>query len=110
MNLTPGMALWYVEDGGRARSVTVETVGRKWATLVECPRERVEVATGDVCERGYGRRGQVWLTRLAHEEDRYLRARWRDLAREVSGPMPKGMTLETINNARRLLKLEVPNE
>lgn len=107
MNLTPGQVVWYVPVFPMGEPVTVEKVGRKWATMVG-RKERIEVATGRVTEPGYGLRGNVWESEADFEVWYRTVESWRAFERDIATrSRPAQATLENIAAARRLLGLEV---
>lgn len=109
--LTVGQKLWFVPREhylGAPLEVTVEKLGRTWATM-GASRYRINIATlamdaGD----GYGSIGQCYVDREAYEAERNRQAAWTALRGRCSNwgvKLHPDVTLADIEHATKLLKL-----
>lgn len=107
--LAVGMKLWWVPSRtySQPSEVTVEKVGRTWAQLSN--RSRADVKTWVVDGYGYAPPGSIWPSREVHEEWAARQACWRDFLRDVGRiySAPENISIEEINQIRRLIGLEV---
>lgn len=110
MNLQPGQKLWFVYSDrrqGQGREVTVEKIGRKWATLTD--GDRVSIESLDMDGGQYSSPGRCYLSReewARSEEVRLAWVRFSDSVHSRYAP-PTGVTAEAIRSVSMILKLEV---
>jgi hypothetical protein len=108
--LVPGQKLWLVYGNYSRREpkyVTVQKVGRKWATLVELDYDRVNVETLQFEKGRWGDR--CYLSREEHEAE-VARNRALSALRVALGywtQIHKDVTADDIFAAMRLLRLKV---
>lgn len=105
-NITVGQTLYYAPERGEPRTVKVTKVGRRWAYLDGTTR-RVALDTMVVHDGGF-----AWGTCFLSEDDYQsmteTRKAWRSLRDRVSRfAIPEGVTLNDINAAAKLLKLDL---
>lgn len=102
-----GQRLWFATRSERlrpSREVTVEKVGRKWVQLSS--GMRVERGQCDCDGAGYASPGTLWRSREAYERYLALRGQWIKLIQDLRWKrVPYDMTLERIEQARKLLGL-----
>ena len=108
---TVGQELWY-EPGhthtGLGRVVRVQKVGRKWVTLGDHwfpDRYRVKVDEVAVDGGDYSSPGRLWNSKQECREYRELEREWKALRNALTRDMPESLTLESLNEAKRLLGL-----
>lgn len=83
-NLTVGQKLWFVPERnyhGAPREVTVEKIGRVWATVNNAPR--VSLNTLMVDGGGYDSPGRCHLSRDVWEAERKRQIAWSPLRRKI---------------------------
>lgn len=108
-NLKVGQKLYLVssEHGWRGSSpefITLTGVGKKWATFERYGRkEKVHLEELYIDGKEYSSPGQCWLSKK--EYIAYLEAKeaWGKLHRRIGHNIPDGVTLEKINQARKIL-------
>ncbi len=97
-----GQELWFVpQTWGRpveGSATKITKVGRKWLELSNGRRACVKSL-----ETGYD---QCYLTRADYEKERELFRAWQELDGLIERRPPEGVTLDKINQARKLLGLE----
>lgn len=108
-NLQPGQKLWYVPEDPRwekTREVTVAKIGNRWAELGR-KDFRADLETLEVDGGKYSSPGRCYLSREAWEEEKLLRAAWREFQRDVERANAEGglITVENISAARQVLGL-----
>jgi hypothetical protein len=108
MKLEVGQKLWWVPSHRHnmsEREVTVEKVGRKWATL-DCGY-RIDVASLVADVGGYSSPGKCYPTREEWSAENALGTAWSEFASDIRNRYrrPEGVTIEDIRQARELLKL-----
>jgi hypothetical protein len=113
MTLSVGQKLWYVpyERRGKPCEVVVKTIGRKWAGI-DSGLDRVDMKTLIVDGAGYSSPGRCYLSRAEWEADVALEVAWGALWRDVhaaSYRCPDGVTVENIQAARKLLRIDPPD-
>lgn len=94
---------WRFRDGV---DVTVKKVGRKWA-VIDDGDLRVDMETGAI--EGTYPQAYVYASRDVYEAKHALREAWADLRLDwhrAPYSAPAGVTVERINEARRLLGME----
>lgn len=105
-----GQVLWYVPFKGYGRGspgeVTVKSVGRKWVTLSD--NDRFDANTMLVDGRGYSSPGRLWLSKEEQEAHADLHNAWRAMRKHFDGLSyaPEGVTLNDIQQARKLLRID----
>lgn len=83
--------------GGRKPSkVTITKVGRKWLELSNFQRCTFDLKVDSQCGVPPG----CYLSRAAYEEEVALFKAWIGLKGVLSSPIPNGMTIEKIRQAR----------
>jgi len=110
-----GAKFWFVPAAdyhGKARTLTVTRVGRKWATLKgdSWQEYRAELATGrmDFCS-AHCAPGSLYVSREEYDRGVALASAWSALCSRLSGSYgwgvsrPAHVTLETIVQVRKLL-------
>lgn len=110
--LVEGQKLWFVGShphrhnrGGQ--EVTVEKVGRKWATI-SAGADRIDKTTLRADGGGYTSPGQCYLSEAEYEAEKALSVAWSEFAALMDRwRMPSDMTLEKITKAREVLGLAV---
>jgi hypothetical protein len=86
---------------------TITEIGRRWAVIGH--HGRFDRETGVVDH--FGPTVRAWCSRADYEAHALLSAAWKDVRNDLQwAKMPAGMTIETINQARRLLGLKVFGE
>jgi hypothetical protein len=111
--IKPGQTLWYVPRHGEPREVTVEKIGRRWATLVDVGGwrpGRMDIKTMWLDDgAGYSSPGRCYLSREAHETAQRISKLWNALARRVSpAGIQSGVTEAAILEAAALLRIDLP--
>jgi hypothetical protein len=108
--LTVGQPIWYTDGYSfrrtepTLRQSTITAVGRKWATF-NGGRDRFNIATFFV--DGYnGRSSKVYLTEAEYYYEIAVNEEWQKLRTATQYYPPKGVTVENIRTARRLLGIE----
>lgn len=107
--LVVGQKLWYVPNRAREcpLEVTVEAVGRKWATIDR--RNRISVETLEADGAGYSSPGRCYLTRREWEDEQERLAAIRAFRSRVGEwSWGKGITTDAIRQAAALLGIELP--
>ncbi|MDB5437965.1 MAG: hypothetical protein JWM33_392 [Caulobacteraceae bacterium] len=107
MALSVGQTLFYVPERSRwakPRDVTVEKVGRKWATLAD-NAGRIDVKTLRMDGGGFHSPGDCYLSRAEWEESVQLDDAWRPFRNAVARNLsaPNGITIEAIYAAAKAL-------
>lgn len=89
----------------RSENVTVEKIGRKWATLSN--RHRIDIETLVVDGGEYSSPGRCYLSKDEYEAESALQSTWNSFKREIErqSRIPGGVTVERIAEARKLLNL-----
>jgi hypothetical protein len=94
---------------GAGFEAAITEVARKWATIG--PHGRFDRETGAMDGGRHSSDGQVWRSRADYEAHAQLSAAWADIKRDLQwAKCPEGVTVERINQARRLLGLSVFGE
>jgi len=77
--LVVGQKLWYVLNYQPTPQyqVTIEKIGRKWAQLSGCRKERVDIETLRVDGGKYNSPGQCYLTKEDYDNQIKLEDAWR---------------------------------
>jgi hypothetical protein len=93
------------------RELTVATVGRRWITFVEDPSMHADRDTDVVYDRAdrTSRRGKLWVSEGLFSSIKKLEAQWMDFCSTLGTLKyrpPRGMTLERIVEARKVLGME----
>lgn len=106
-NYTVGQTLWFRSKyGGKGQNVTVKTVGRKYVTLDTASNYRFEIGSGVVWSGEYDV-GFVYESEQAYNEQQQLLSTWREFTKCFDGHRswnpPKGMTIERIKQAEKIL-------
>lgn len=111
-DLKVGDAVFVASAEGRRVAhfeATITAVARKWATMG--PHGRFDRETGAVDGGKYSSTGRVWRSRADYEAHTRLSAAWADIKRDLQrAECQEGVTVEGINQARRLLGLSVFGE
>lgn len=105
MKLTVGQTLWYVPSGrhGNPHEITVEKVGRKWATCSRFLRIDMETLAAD--GGNYSSPGSCYLSKADHDAEVALEETWkrfRDLV-DRQWHCPEGVRISQMENAARAL-------
>lgn len=117
ITLTVGQKLWFVREDNwapsrnepfeKARELTVERLGRKWAY---CGVHRVHRQTLIVDGEGYGSPGRCYLSREHYEAEKAADSAWNELHVQTRRSRPgNGPTAEAIRQAAALLGVELPD-
>ena len=114
MKIKAGDKLYYIptRNGARdGRYLTVVKVGRKWAQLDNSERRplRIDVNTLWADGGNYSSPGRCYVSKegyLAEERANYL---CRELARRIGYHPNDGVTISDIQEAAKLLKIELPD-
>ena len=88
------------------KTVTVESVGRKWAILAG-NQGRVDITRQKMVLDTY-HNTRLYLTKADWERDFSVGKAWNEMAKAIGvtyGRVPDGVTVDSINQARDLLKL-----
>jgi hypothetical protein len=81
--------------------LTITRIGRKW---VEAGEYRFDLNTLQIDGGGYNH-GHVYLSPEEYETEQAIRRAWGEFTRKLQwGPPPKGVTLEAIEQAAKLLE------
>ncbi len=108
MSLEVGQKLWFVPNSrrGNPKEVTVEKVGRRWATLDIS--ERVDVNTLEVDAGEFTTWATCYLSEEDHRKIVELSVAWSDFAQELRSmySRPKSVTLEDIVKCREILGMK----
>jgi len=110
-----GQKLWFVPNyhyAGTPREVTIVKIGRKWAHLSGWRNERIDIETLEMDGSKYSSPGQCYLNRADYGNQVKIETAWRHLHENIGRVRcpPKGMTIERILEAQKLLGLEVKDE
>lgn len=102
MPLQVGQKLWFVPNDRRSCApyeVTVEKIGRKWASIGR--RGRINLETLAVDGGGYSSPGQCYEDRAVYEAKVALQAAWSSFQNKVRHQwrVPDGVTMDTIRVA-----------
>lgn len=96
-----GDDVWHVwSDHHDGASITVRTVGRRWATVSGGWRFDIKTGWGDDRTRG-----RFYVSENAYVETRRQRAAWWDTHNRLHPHMGEHLSLETIQQVRALLGL-----
>ncbi len=116
-NLQVGQTLYYVandrRDAHRDGGAEITKIGRQWATVcIAYCNARVDLETLEVDGGNYSSPGRCYLSREAWEEEKLLRAAWREFQRDVERANAEGglITVENISAARQALGLKERSE
>lgn len=109
MSLQVGQKLWYVPNDkrwGKEQEIEVTKVGRKWANVGYLGR--IDIETLSVDGRGYSSPGQCYLSREEWERNEVLSDAWWEFKELIkkTNKRPEGITIESIEQAKRLLGLD----
>ena len=96
--MKPGDKLYLVERIGATRTVTVESVSKRWATMVGRRGWNIDRETGQVIADGC-RVGMVYESEAAYREQRAIDDAWREFQLGVSRRTADGLTVEKIREA-----------
>lgn len=107
--LTVGQSLFFVNNQTRqetTRTVTVLSVGRKWAELDN--RTRIDMVSLRADGRGFTSPGTAYLSEGDYREKVVIRDAWNSLSRHLGRlhSMPAGMTVEKMDQIADLLGIE----
>lgn len=110
MEFTVGQKLWYVpgsERRGTPHLVTITAVGRKWISLDDgYYRFEKADATMRIDGGNYMSPGRCYRSQEAWQVETALKAAWKKFREDIiyeTNVAPSGMTLERIEEARRIL-------
>lgn len=90
---------------GQQRLLTVEKVGNRWLTLSN--DYRVDKDTLEVDGGSYSSPGRCWLSQQEYEDAVAVRTAWNSLGEQMRVFQPAGLTLEKIEEARRVLGMGI---
>lgn len=109
MSLVVGQKLWFVPYSRRdaEREVTVEKVGRKWATTERGLRLDLVTLVADA--GGFTSPGRAYLDRAAYEAEVERQKAWQTLVCQLrhSFATPRDVSIEAIREAARLLGVQL---
>lgn len=106
-NLTVGQTLWYVPRRGSSQEVTIEKIGRRWATLAPHWCGRIDITTLAVGGGQYTSPAQCYLSEGAYTKWRTDLELWFLFRRLLDRTtMPQGGA-DAIRQAAALLGLEL---
>jgi hypothetical protein len=103
--MKPGDKLYLVERIGTTRTVTVESVSRRWATMVGRRGWNIDRGTGQVISDGC-RVGMVYASEAAYREQRAIDDAWRVFQLGVQRRTADGLTVKQIAEATAWLGVE----
>lgn len=114
-NLQVGQTLYYVandrRDAHRDGGAEITKIGRQWATVcIAYCNARVDLETLEVDGGNYSSPGRCYLSREAWELERKTERALDDFKVEVARLYATDITLEQIDQARRVLGGEVKNQ
>ena len=114
LNLTLGASLYFVPSYHtrvKGRVVTVDSVGRKWATLSNGYRVSLETGEFEPQNHGYSNPGVLYESESAFLVEDALTRAWSSLVRDLQvAKRPEGISLEVIGRVREALGLRSPGE
>jgi hypothetical protein len=103
-NFTVGEALYYVTNNmirrGNPEYVTISKVGRKW---LYCDGMRIDKETLVVDGHGYSSPGKCWLSQDEYEQHCLVIKAWDNFKILINHRPPRGVSVEDIQEATRLL-------
>ena len=105
--LQVGQKLWWVPSaryGMSEQEVTVEKIGRKWATL-SGGRYRIDIKTLRADGSNYCSPGTCYIDKEAFLIERETRLLWCKLRTSLTLQLPAGVTVSDIQQAMQLLKV-----
>lgn len=110
--LTVGQKLWYVPREKRnvwqAREVTVEKIGRKWASISH--GRRIDLEDWRVDGGQYSSPGRCYSSKEAWDAERARNMIWRTLRDNIDHTPPEGITTDAIRQAAALLGIQLPSD
>ena len=108
MKLTVGQKLWFVPSDRRGNhsEVTVEKIGRKWATL-DC-RYRIDLVSLRADGGEYSSPGACYLNEQVYLEERMLLSAWNAFKRRIEHiyQPPIGVDISNIQHVTNVLRLD----
>ena len=113
MKLKVGQKLWMVYSDhrrGHSHEVTVEQVGRKWAYLDKFNKSRIYIASLKVDGGEYSSPGQCYLSKEDYEKEREFYQTFAKFKSKVASLYAKKVTLESIAEAAKILKIDMGEE
>lgn len=114
LGVKKGQKVWLESSAYRekGRVLTVDKVGRRWITFVEDTHIHVDRDSDVAYERKTGdtyRRGKIWVSEEEACAAKALFAQWLNFCSTLGSAKykpPRGMTLERLVEARKILGME----
>lgn len=108
--LQQGQSLYFVGTSAfhkRQGTVTVESVGRKWANITGTYIGRIDIVTLQADSGGYASPGRCYASRQDWLDAEAPRLAWRQLVNGLSTGRPEAVSLADIQQAAKLLGVEL---